>query len=101
MEIRPLENRLVVKPDPKDTKYGSIIIPESVAAEEEKPKTGTVVAVGPGMWSKGGFKPMQVVIGDRIIFKGRAHGLTVEYEGEKCFLMQEGEVFCVIGDTDA
>lgn len=101
MGIRPLEDRLIVKPDPKDTKYGSIIIPETVATDGDKPKTGTVMAVGPGMWTGKAFKPLQVVVGDRIIYKGRAYGLTVEWDGGPCFLIKESEVFCVIGGDDA
>ena len=91
MQVVPLENRLIVRPE-KEEYDGLIVIPETVRQDDGIPKIGTVVAVGPGRWEKGHRVPMQVQVGDKIIYKGRAYGLTVDFDGEPCFLMWSAEL---------
>lgn len=69
MKLRPLGDRVVVKPVVEDevTKSG-IILPGTV--EKERPEKGEVIAVGPGkMLDDGKIAPMSVKVGDMIVFK--------------------------------
>jgi len=100
MNVRPIEDRLLVKPDYDKRAVGKILIPDTVAKNEDVPKTGTVVATGPGAWVNGHHKPMQVSVGDRIIYKGRAHILAVMVGDQKCVLLKESEVFCLIPEGE-
>lgn len=68
MKINPLSDRVVIKPLKKEEKSkGGILLPQS--AEKEKPEQGEVIAVGPGkMASSGKLLPMEVKVGDKVLF---------------------------------
>lgn len=68
MKLKPLGDNIVVKGISSEevTKSG-IIIPDTV--DKEKPEQGEVIAVGPGKYEHGQLIPMEVKIGDKIIFK--------------------------------
>jgi chaperonin GroES len=66
MKIKPLGNRVLIKRSKAPTSKGGIILPDSA---QEKPREGTVLAVGPGkMDDKGQIETMHVKEGDRVLF---------------------------------
>ena len=67
MKLRPIRDRVVVKREkPKTVTDGGIILPERA---EKQTNIGTVISIGPGGFSKNGERqPMEVVIGDKILF---------------------------------
>lgn len=92
-KIRPLGDRLVVEPKEKETKTaGGIVIPDS--AGEEKPQEGTVIAIGDGKWHDGKKQPLQVKVGDRILF-GKYAGTTVKLDKDY-LVMREDDVMGVL-----
>lgn len=93
-KIRPLHDRVVVKRVEEERKSaGGIVIPDSAA---EKPDQGEVTAVGPGKRTDDGkLQPMDVKIGDRILF-GKYSGTTVKIEGDEYLVMREDDIMGVI-----
>jgi co-chaperonin GroES (HSP10) len=67
--VRPIRNRVVILPDPLKKKIGAIWIPDNAQAKE-KLHTGTVVAMGPGMWMKNGetYPMPDIQIGQRVFY---------------------------------
>ena len=91
--IRPLLNRVVVEPTQTETKTaGGIIIPDAQAA---KPSAGKIISVGPGFRkSDGGFAPLDIKVGDDVLFKKHV-GITFEDEGTEYLVLTESEVLGV------
>jgi len=95
MKIRPLHDRVLVKRiEPGDkTSSGGIIIPDTV---KEKPQEGEVVAVGPGkILEDGKVQPMNVKVGDRILF-GKYSGSDVKIDEEEYLIMREDDILGVL-----
>jgi len=94
MNIRPLQDRVVVRRKEEETKSaGGIVLPGSAA---EKPSRGEVLAVGPGKKKEdGSLIPVDLKVGDKILF-GQYSGSTVKVDGEELLIMNESEVFGVI-----
>jgi len=94
MKIRPLADRVVVKPmDPQEKKQGGIIIPDTA---KEKPQQGKIVAVGPGKISETGQKiPMEVKTGDVILY-GKYSGTEVTVNDEDLLIMRESDILAVL-----
>ncbi|MDP4598560.1 MAG: co-chaperone GroES [Pseudomonadales bacterium] len=94
MNIRPLQDRVVVRRKEEETKSaGGIVLPGSAA---EKPSRGEVLAVGPGKKKEdGSLMPVDLKVGDNILF-GQYSGSTVKVDGEELLIMNESEVFGVI-----
>jgi len=92
--IKPLGNNVIVLPDQQaEVTEGGIIIPGSV---NEKPSTGTVVAVGPGKTNdRGQVIPMSVKYGDRVLFRPGA-GSELTHDGKKLRLMPESSIDAVM-----
>ena len=92
--IRPLYERLIVKRGvAEEVSEGGIIIPDD---SREKPFEGEVMAVGKGMLgSEGDFIPMEVKVGDNVLFS-RYAGTEIEVDGEELLIMSEQEVLGVI-----
>ncbi len=91
MNIRPLRNRIVVKPVEEDTQTaGGIYLPDTA---KEKPQSGEVVAVGPGKYieSKGEHVPPPVEAGDRVIF-GKYAGTEIRVEGDEYKILEVKDV---------
>ena len=89
--FRPLADRVIVEVDEGRTS-GGIIIPDTA---KEKPKQGTVVAVGPGRFDDGARVPMEVRPGDRVLFSSYA-GTEIPAEGGDFLIMRESEIYAVI-----
>ena len=92
--IRPLADRIVVQRlDAEAVTSGGIVLPD---AAKEKPKQGEVIAVGEGrMGDAGEAVPMQVSVGDRIVFASYA-GTEVTLGGEEYLIMREEDVLGII-----
>lgn len=94
MKIKPLADRLVVKPEVAEEKTkGGIILPDTA---KEKPVIGTVVAVGPGKKTDDGkIIPMDVKVGDKVLY-GKYSGTEVTIEGEEYLIMRESDLFAIV-----
>jgi chaperonin GroES len=93
--IRPLHDKILVKRDDAETKTATgIFLPES---GKEKPKTGTVQAVGDGALNTetGERIPLTVKKGDRVIFTSYA-GTEIKLDGTDYIMMSEDDVLAVI-----
>jgi len=96
LSLRPLGDRIVVKPEGKDGEkklVSGIIIPESV--DKEKPAKGTVVAVGQGKYDDGKLQPMQVKVGDVVLFSKYGYD-EVKIDGEEYYVLSESSVLAVV-----
>ena len=94
MNLRPLNDRVIVKRLENETKTASgIVIPDSAT---EKPDQGEVVAVGPGKRDdKGALIALNVKVGDRVLF-GKYSGQTVKVGGDELLVMKEDDLFAVV-----
>jgi chaperonin GroES len=87
--MKPINDRVVVKPAPAEEKtQGGIIIPDTA---KEKPQRGEIVAVGPG---KDG-NLMTVAIGDIVLY-GKYAGQELNYEGTDYLIMREDDILVVL-----
>lgn len=93
MNIRPLQDRVVVKRMPEETtSAGGIVIPDSAT---EKPSRGEVLAVGGGkVNSNGDVRPLDVKVGDKVLF-GKYAGTEVKVDGEEVLIMREEDILGV------
>lgn len=94
MAVKPLEDRVLVKPIEAETKTASgIYLPETA---KEKPVKGSVVATGPGKRLENGKRAeMSVGKGDTVVY-GKYAGTEVEIKGEKHLILRESELLGVI-----
>jgi chaperonin GroES len=94
MNIRPLQDRIIVKRVQEEEKTkGGIIIPDTA---KEKPIEGKVLAVGNGkVLEDGKVRPLDVKKGDRILFSKYA-GTEVKIDGEEHLIMREEDILGVI-----
>ncbi len=94
MNVKPLADRVIVKPnDPEEKTHGSIIIPDTA---KEKPQEGEIVAVGPGKVSDSGKSvAMEVKKGDKILY-GKYSGTEVTIDGGEYLIMRESDVLAII-----
>ena len=92
VKLKPLADRVVVKPIPREEKTkGGIYLPET--ATKEKPQEGTVLAVGPGrVLDDGSRKPMEVQVGDRVLF--------AKYAGTEFKSEEDEEEFIILSEKD-
>ncbi len=87
--MKPINDRVVVKPAPADEKTkGGIIIPDTA---KEKPQRGEVIAVGPG---KDG-NLMTVASGDIVLY-GKYAGQELSYDGEEYLIMREDDILVIL-----
>ena len=94
MKITPLHDRIIVRrlDESPDVSAGVIVIPDSA---KEKPQYGTVLAVGPGRFAKGGKRvPLGVHAGDTILF-GKYSGQEIKLDGVEYLIMKEEDVLGV------
>lgn len=93
--LRPLEDRLVVIAEPEVEKTASgIIIPDTVT--KEKPQRGEVIAAGPGKFNEEGKRmPMEVKVGDIVLFT--KYGPTeVKVDGKELLILNQSDVLAVV-----
>ena len=94
MNIRPLQDRVVVKrKEEETTSAGGIVLPGSAT---EKPSEGVVVAVGPGrQLDNGEIRPIDMKVGDTVIF-GKYASNTFKLEEDELLILNESEIFGVL-----
>ncbi len=94
MTLKPLADRVVVKPSKaEEMTKGGIIVPDTA---KEKPVWGEVIAVGPGRVSdEGKVIPMEVKVGNKVLY-GKYSGTEVTIEGEELLLMRESDIFAIM-----
>jgi chaperonin GroES len=93
-KIRPVGDRVVVRPAEKEevTKSG-IVIPDTA---KEKPQEGTIIAVGAGKFNdKGDRTPLEVKEGDRVLF-AKYGGTEFKFEGEDLLVLRESDILAVL-----
>ena len=96
INIKPLEDRIVVKPlDAEQTTASGLVIPDTA---KEKPQEGEVLAVGAGRWNEDGDEriPVDVAVGDKVIYS-KYGGTEVKYAGEEYLILSARDVLAVIG----
>ena len=93
MNLKPLNDRVIIKPDVSEDQTASgIYLPESA---KEKPQTGKIVSVGPGKLNDDGSRTaLAVKKGDNVIY-GKYSGTEIEVGGKPHVIMHEGELLCV------
>jgi chaperonin GroES len=94
--IRPLEDRIVVRPEEgEETTISGIVIPDTA---KEKPQEGTVLAVGPGKRSEnsGELIPVDVKEGDRVMYS-KYGGTEIKVDGEDLLILSSRDVLAIIG----
>jgi chaperonin GroES len=94
MQLRPLQDRVLIRRVEPETKTsGGIFIPDTA---QEKPMEGEVVAVGPGARDEAGaLHPLDVKAGDRVLF-GKWSGTEVKLDGEDLMIMKESDIMGVL-----
>ena len=94
VNIKPLEDRIVVKPlDAEQTTASGLVIPDTA---KEKPQEGEVLAVGPGRVDDNGNRvPVDVKEGDKVIYS-KYGGTEVKYAGEEFLILSARDVLAVI-----
>ncbi len=95
MNLKPLADRIIVKPKaPEEKTKGGIILPDTA---QEKPMEGEIIAVGPGKVSDDGKKiPMELKVGDKVLY-GKYSGSEVKINDGEFLIMRESDVYAVIG----
>ena len=95
VSIKPLEDRIVVKPlDAEQTTASGLVIPDTA---KEKPQEGEVLAVGPGRFDDEGEKriPLDVKVGDTVLYS-KYGGTEVKYSGEEFLILSARDVLAVV-----
>ena len=91
--LKPLEDRIVVKPsEEEETTSSGIVIPDTA---KEKPQEGSVVAVGPGRFEEGNRVPLDVAVGDKVIYS-KYGGTEVKVGGEEYLVLSARDVLAIV-----
>ena len=95
MEIKPLGDRIVVKPlEAENKSKGGIVLPDSA---KEKPQEAKVVAVGKGkVLESGAVQAPEVKVGDKVIFGKYSGNEFVTKEGEELLILREDDILAII-----
>lgn len=94
MNLRPLQDRIIVKRLEEETKTaGGIFIPETA---KEKPQKGEVIAVGNGKKTEDGkILPVDVKAGDQVLF-GKYAGTEIKIDGQEYLIMREDDILGIM-----
>jgi chaperonin GroES len=94
MQLKPLDDRVVVEPmDAETTTAGGIVLPDTA---KEKPQRGKVRAIGPGRLLESGDRcQMSVSVGDEVLFS-KYGGTDIEVEGKDVKILREGDILAKI-----
>ena len=90
--IKPLEDRILVKTvEAEQTTASGLVIPDTA---KEKPQEGEVLAVGPGRFADGQRLPLDIQVGDKVIYS-KYGGTEVKFEGQEYLLLSARDVLAV------
>ena len=93
LKIHPLEDRVVIQPsDEAEAMRGVLYIPDTA---KEKPTQGEVIAVGPGRMDKGTRVPMELSVGDKVIY-GKYSGTPFTLDGDEVIIIKASDVLAKI-----
>lgn len=88
MKLKPLADRVLVKPLAAEEKVGGIYIPDTA---KEKPQKGEIIAVGPGDAEN----KMTLKVGDKVLY-GKYSGTEINFEDNDYLIMKESDVLAII-----
>jgi chaperonin GroES len=92
--VKPLADRVVVRAlEESEQMRGGLYIPDTA---KEKPQQGEVVAVGPGRFEKEQRVPMEVKVGDKVLY-GKYSGTEVTVDNEQLLILRESDVLAIVG----
>ena len=93
MKLKPLGDRVVIKMlEAEETTKGVIVLPSNA---KEEPQMAEVLAVGPGEVHEGKHVPMQVKVGDKVLFP-KYMGVDVKFEGEHYQVLSQKDIFAIV-----
>ena len=93
VNIKPLEDRIVVKPlEAEQTTASGLVIPDTA---KEKPQEGEVLAVGPGRFEDGNRVPLDVKVGDKVIYS-KYGGTEVKLGGDELLILSARDVLAIV-----
>lgn len=94
VKIQPLADRVAIRPlEDTEKMKGGLYIPDTA---KEKPVQGEIIAIGPGRFEKGAKVPMELKVGDRVLY-GKYSGTEVKLGDEDVLIIKESDVLAVIG----
>ena len=92
-KVAPLADRVVIKPlEEAEQMRGGLYIPDTA---KEKPQQGEIIAVGPGRFEKDKRVPMDVKVGDKVLY-GKYSGTEVTLDGAPYLILRESDVLAVL-----
>jgi chaperonin GroES len=95
MQLKPLDDRIVVKPNDAEEKTASgLVIPDTA---KEKPQQGSVLAVGPGRWSddEGKHFALDIKVGDTVLYS-KYGGTEVTIDGDDLLILTSRDVLAIV-----
>jgi chaperonin GroES len=93
VSLQPLEDRIVVKPSEGEEMTASgLVIPDTA---KEKPQEGEVLAVGPGRFEDGNRVPLDVKVGDKVIYS-KYGGTEVKLSGDELLILSARDVLAIV-----
>ena len=95
VSIKPLEDRVVVKPlEAEQTTASGLVIPDTA---KEKPQEGEVIAVGPGRWNEDGDEriPLDIAVGDKVVYS-KYGGTELKYGNEEYLVLGARDILAII-----
>jgi chaperonin GroES len=96
VNVTPLHDRVLVQRiEEKESAKGGIIIPDTA---KEKPQEGEVIAVGAGRIEKGTRIPLDVKVGDRVLF-GKYSGAEIKVDDQEYLILKEDEILAKLGSS--
>ncbi|MDD5045067.1 MAG: co-chaperone GroES [Candidatus Omnitrophica bacterium] len=94
MNIQPLGDRVVIKAlEAEDKTKGGIILPDTA---KEKPQEGKVVAVGKGKITDKGIQPLEVKVGDKVLYAKYSGTEITTKEGDELLIVREEDILAII-----
>ncbi len=93
MNIKPLADRVILKQlEAEEKTKGGIIL---TAASKEKPQEAQILAVGPGAIVDGSLVPLEVKVGDKVLYS-KYSGTEVKYDGEEYIIVRESDILAIV-----
>ena len=93
VKVTPLADRVVVRAlDEAEQMRGGLYIPDTA---KEKPQQGEIIAVGPGRFEKDKRVPMEVKVGDKVLY-GKYSGTEVTLDGEQYLILRESDILAIV-----
>ncbi len=93
VKVNPLADRVVVRPmEDAESMRGGLYIPDTA---KEKPQVGEIIAAGPGRYEKDKRVPMEVKVGDKVLY-GKYSGTEVTLDNEQYLILRESDVLAIV-----